>query len=328
MAARTALGVIGLGRMGGPVAQRLLQAGFPVRVWDIDAAARARFEGKSGARVATPGEMARACTVIFFVVPSSQEIAQCFDGKDGILSNARKGLAIVDLTTSDPAETRKLARRAARKGIDYLDAGMSGGPAGILAGTLALMIGGDEKVLARVKRYLRPFAQHVFHLGAPGSGHAMKLIHNMVLHTIFLATCEGARLTEKMGMRVKDMIDVCNVSTAFSYASRHRFPNNILNGSWNAQARIYNPFKDVGIAVRLAKECGADVELGESTLAFLEKAVARGMIEEDYSLLYRDFDEIKKARPLGQARKARGQGLSSRAGRRDAPVSPASRKVR
>jgi 3-hydroxyisobutyrate dehydrogenase len=306
LAARSALGVIGLGRMGGPVAQRLLQSGFRVSVWDIEPAARAPFEGKSGARVATPGEMARACAVIFFVVPSSREIAECFDGKDGILTNAREGLAIVDLTTSDPVETRKLARRAASKGIGYLDAGMSGGPAGILAGTLALMIGGDAKVLARVKRYLTPFAQHVFHLGAPGSGHAMKLIHNMVLHTIFLATCEGARLAEKMGMRVKDMIDVCNVSTAFSYASRHRFPNNILNGSWNAQARIYNPYKDVGIAVRLAKECGADVELGERTLAFLEKAIARGMVEEDYSLLYRDFDKIKKIRP----RKSRAKTAS------------------
>jgi 3-hydroxyisobutyrate dehydrogenase len=282
--------------MGGPLAQRLLEAKLPVCVWDIDAAARGAFESRPGARIATPAEMAGTCAVIFFVVPSSKEVAECFDGKDGVLASPRKRLVIVDLTTSDPAETRKLARRAARKGIDYLDAGMSGGPAGILAGTLALMIGGDAKVLARVKRHLEPFAQNIFHLGPLGSGHAMKLIHNMVLHTIFLATCEGARLTEKMGMRVKDMIDVCNVSTAFSYASRHRFPNNILNGSWNAQARVYNPYKDVGIAVRLAKECGADVELGERTLAFLEKAVARGMMEDDYSLLYRDFDAIRKTR--------------------------------
>ena len=99
-----------------------------------------------------------------------------------------------------------------------------------------------------------------------------------------------------MGMKVADMIDVFNASTAFSYASRHRFPNNILNGSWNAQARIYNPWKDVGLAVRLAHECGADIEFGERTFAFLEKAVARGMAEEDYSLLYRDFEEIKKTR--------------------------------
>ena len=295
MARRNSLGVVGLGRMGGPVAQRLAQSGFPLMVWDTVAACRKPFENKDNIRIASPGEIAGGCSVVFFVVPSSKEIADCLKGKDGILQNARKGLVLCDLTTSDPVETRKIARRAAREGIDYMDAGMSGGPAGILAGNLTLMIGGDAKVLTRIKRYLAPFAGNIFHLGPLGSGHAMKLIHNMVLHTIFLATCEGARLAERMGMRVADMIDVFNVSTAFSYASRHRFPNNILNGSWNAQARIYNPWKDVGLAVRLARKCGAGVELGERTFAFLEKAVARGMVEQDYSLLYRDFEKIKKS---------------------------------
>ncbi len=296
MAKPNTVGVIGLGRMGGPVAQRFMQSEFPLMVWDVVPACRESFENKDKVRVAPPGEMARECSVLFFVVPSSAEIALCLDGKNGVLQNARKGLIICDLTTSDPVETRKLARRAAQRGIHYLDAGMSGGPAGILAGKLTLMIGGDAKVLRRTKPYLAPFVENIFHLGPLGSGHAMKIIHNMVLHTIFLATCEGARMTERMGMKVADMIDVFNVSTAYSYASRHRFPNNILNGSWNAQARIYNPWKDVGLAVRLAHECGADIEFGERTLAFLEKAVARGMIEEDYSLLYRDFEEIKKTR--------------------------------
>lgn len=294
MAKRNPLGVVGLGRMGGPIAQRLMQSEFPLMVWDTAPASRKPFANQDNVRIATPGEMARECSVLFFVVPSSKEIADCLKGKDGVLQNARKGLVICDLTTSDPVETRKIARRAARQDIHYLDAGMSGGPAGILAGKLTLMIGGDAKVLARIKRYLAPFVGNLFHLGPPGAGHAMKLIHNMVLHTIFLATCEGARLAERMGLQVADMIDVFNVSTAFSYASRHRFPNNILNGSWNAQARIYNPWKDVGLAVRLARECGADVEFGERTFAFLEKAVARGMVEEDYSLLYRDFEKIKK----------------------------------
>ena len=294
MSKRETLGVVGLGRMGRPVAQRLERSGFPLIVWDTVPACRKPFEKKPGVRIAPPGEMARRCSVIFFVVPSSKEIADCFNGKDGILQNARKGLVICDLTTSDPAETRRLAQRAARRGIHYLDAGMSGGPAGILAGTLTLMVGGDVKVLARVRRVLAPFAKNIFHLGPVGSGQAMKLIHNMVLHTIFLATCEGAHLAERMGMKVADMIAIFNVSTAFSYASRHRFPNNILNGSWDAQARIYNPWKDVGLAVRLARECGADVEFGRSTFAFLKKAVARGMIEQDYSLLYRDFEKIKQ----------------------------------
>jgi 3-hydroxyisobutyrate dehydrogenase len=296
MAKSNTVGVIGLGRMGGPVAQRFLQSEFPLLVWDTVPACREPFENRDNVRVVPPGEMARKASILFFVVPSSAEIAACLKGKDGVLRNARKGLLICDLTTSDPVETRKLAKRAAAPGISYLDAGMSGGPAGILAGKLTLMVGGDAKVLRRTRPYLAPFAENIFHLGPLGSGQAMKLIHNMVLHTIFLATCEGARLAERMGMKVSDMIDVFNVSTAYSYASRHRFPNNILNGTWNGQARIYNPWKDVGLAVRLAHECGADVGFGERTLDFLEKAVARGMIEEDYTLLYRDFDKINKTR--------------------------------
>ena len=294
MAKRNSVGVIGLGRMGNPVAQRFIGAKMPLMLWDVSEAARRPFEKTKGVTIAPPGEMAKSCAVVFFVVPSSDEIAACCRGKDGLLKNARKGLVVYDLTTSDPAKTKRLAKRAERAGVGYLDAGMSGGPAGILEGELTLMIGGDEKLLKRTKKYLKPFVSNTFHLGAQGSGHTMKLIHNMVLHTMFLATCEGARLVERLGMRVEDMIDIFNVSTAYSYASRHRFPNNILSGTWNGQARIYNLQKDVGIAVGIGKKRGADVQLAEGTLSFLKKAVARGMIEEDLSLLYRDFDQIQK----------------------------------
>ena len=311
MTKKNTVGVIGLGRMGNPVAQRFMQSEFPLMVWDVAPACREPFENNDRVRVAPPGEMARECSILFFVVPSSAQVADCLKGKDGVLQRARKGLLICDLTTSDPVETHKLAARSAKAGVGYLDCGMSGGPAGILAGKLTLMIGGDAKVLRRAKPYFAPFVENVFHLGPLGSGHSMKLIHNMVLHTIFLATCEGARMTERMGMKVSDMIDVFNVSTAFSYASRHRFPNNILNGSWNGQARIYNPWKDVGIAVRLAHECGADVGFGERTFDLLEKAIGRGMMEEDYSLLYRDYEEILKAGSPQKdipAKKEKGRG--------------------
>ena len=294
MAKRNSVGVIGLGRIGNPVAQRFIGAKMPLMVWDVSEAARRPFEKTKGVTIAPPGDMAKSCAVVFFVVPSSDEIAACFKGKDGLLKNARKGLVVYDLTTSDPAKTKRLAKRAERAGVGYLDAGMSGGPAGILEGKLTLMIGGDEKLLKRTKKYLAPFVSNTFHLGAQGSGHTMKLIHNMVLHTMFLATCEGARLVERLGMRVEDMIDIFNASTAYSYASRHRFPNNILSGTWNGQARIYNLQKDVGIAVGIGKKRRADVQLAEGTLSFLRKAVARGMIEEDLSLLYRDFDQIQK----------------------------------
>ncbi len=290
------VGVIGLGRMGGPIARRILRAKVPLMVWDTKEECRAPFEKIKGAEIAPPGEMARRCAVIFFVVPSSKEIAECLKGRAGVLRNAGRGLVLYDLTTSDPAETRKLARRAEKNGVRYLDAGMSGGPGGISEGRLTLMIGGDVRVLRRTRKHLAPFVKETFHLGAVGAGHAMKLLNNMVLHTIFIATCEGARLAKRMGIKVADMIDVFNVSSAFSYASRHRFPNNILSGKWNAQARVYNPHKDVGLAVAIGKKLGADIHLAEHTLEFLEKAARRGMLEEDYSHLFRDFDDIQKVR--------------------------------
>ncbi|MFC1492224.1 NAD(P)-dependent oxidoreductase [Nitrospinota bacterium] len=286
------VGVIGLGKMGNPIAQELVEAKTPLMVWDISPAARKPFEKMKGAQVAEPGAMAQQCAVILFLVPSSAEIADCLKGKTGILQNARKGLVLYDMTTSYPTETRKLARLAKRKGVGYLDAGMGRGS----SRKLVLMVGGDPKVFRRTKKFLAPIVERTFHLGEVGAGHAMKLVHNMVLHTIFLSTCEGARLVERMGMRVEDMIEIFNASAPYSYASRHRFPNNILSGKWNAHSRIYNLHKDVGLSVALGKKVGADVTLAEDTFTFLRKAVARGMLEQDFSLLYRDFEKIRRVR--------------------------------
>ena len=308
MAKSQTVGIIGLGKMGKPIAEELVEANTPLMVWDTSPKARKPFEKLKCAEVAEPSTMASKCAVIIFVVPSSPDVADCLKGKAGILKNAAKGLVLYDFTTSDPAETRKLGCLAEKSGVAYLDAGMGRG----LTRKLVLMIGGDQKAFRRTKKFLAPIVERTFHLGELGSGHAMKLVHNMVLHTIFLATCEGARMTERMGMKVSDMVDVFNVSTAFSYASRHRFPNNILNGSWNGQARIYNPWKDVGIAVRLARECGADVGFGERTLDFLERAISRGMIEQDYSLLYRDYEEILSTQPEKDGKPSRRQKASKR----------------
>ena len=292
MARNKTIGVIGLGKMGKPIAEELVEAKTPLMVWDTSPSARKPFEKMKGAEVAEPGTMSGKCAVIIFVVPSSLEVADCLKGKAGILQNAGKGLVLYDFTTSDPVDTKKLGRLAEKRGIAYLDAGMGRGP----TRKLVLMIGGDQKAFRRTKNLLSPIVEKTFHLGELGSGHAMKLVHNMVLHTIFVSTCEGARIIERMGMRVEDMIEIFNASVAYSYVSRHRFPNNILSGKWNANSRVFNLHKDVGLAVKLGKKLGAEVSLAERTFSFLGKAIKRGMQEQDFSLLYRDFEKIRKVR--------------------------------
>lgn len=294
--AQAKVGVVGLGNMGRGVAGNLHKAQTPLMVWDVAPEAREPWEKKRGVEILEPGEMAGQASVIFFVVPGSPEIEEALKGRGGVLANARKNLVIYDFTSSDPAVSRKLARRAKAKGVAYLDAGMSGGATGAAAGTLTLMIGGDEKAYRRTKRFLTPIADNLFHLGESGAGHAMKLIHNMVCHSIFMATCEGGKLAERVGLKVEDMIEVFNVSNARSYASQFRFPKHILSEKWDGKSRVYNMIKDVGMAVKMGKKHRAQTAHGEATLEFLEKAVKRGMIEKDFTLLYRDYEKVSKTR--------------------------------
>ncbi|MDF1594376.1 MAG: NAD(P)-dependent oxidoreductase [Desulfobacterales bacterium] len=288
------VGVIGTGNMGRGIALNLCRAGFPVAVWDANPDALTMFRGKKDIAILVPAEMAGVCSVIFFVVPASPQIDGLLKGKNGVLAHARKGLVLYDLTTSDPVYTKRLARRSGGKGIPYLDAGMSGGAAGATAGTLSLMVGGDKNAFGRTRKFLTPFADKIFYLGKSGSGHTLKLIHNMVLHTIFVATCEGGRMAERAGIALEDMIDVFNVSNARSYISQVRFPRHILTGKWDGGSRVYNLHKDVGMAVKLGKKLKADVAMGENTLAFLEKAMDHGMQDTDFTRLYREYNKIVK----------------------------------
>ncbi len=288
------VGVVGLGNMGSGIANNLHRAGIPLAVWDTAPRALKPYAGKKGVHAMEPPEMAAACSVIIFVVPASPEIEAHLKGKNGVLARARRGLVICDFTTSDPAHTKRLARLAARKGVPYLDAGMCGGAAGAAAGTLTLMMGGDAKALRRARRYLRPFTAKIFHLGPSGAGHTLKLIHNRACHSIFMATCEGGRMAERAGLKLSDMIGVFNAANARSYASEIRFPRHILTKKWDARSRVYNLHKDLGMAVRLGRSLGAEVKHGEATLGFLKKAMALGMEDKDYALLYRDFEKIRK----------------------------------
>ena len=292
--AKQKVGVIGLGNMGYGIAGNLIKAGFPVAVWDARPEALKPFEQKKGVEISAPSDMAATASVIFFVVPASPEIDALLKGKTGIEANAHKGLVLYDLTTSDPTTTKKLARRTAKKGIAYLDAGMSGGRAGALAGTLSLMVGGDQAAFKRTRRFLEPFTGRVFYLGESGAGHTMKLIHNMVVHTIFLATCEGGKMAERAGIKLEDMIEVFNVSNARSFISEFRFPKHILSEKWDGASRVYNLHKDLGMAVDLGRKLKAKISLGEDTHAFLSKAIDRGMQDQDFTLLYRDFEKIVK----------------------------------
>jgi len=289
------VGVIGLGNMGRGIAGNLIKAGHETHVWDIDITAIEPF--MLDATVSSPPEMAACCSLIFFVVPGSTDIDAMTKGRNGILARARRGLVLYDLTTSDPKYSKKLARRAKGKGVAYMDAGMTGGGARLAAdhqghGTL---VGGEAPVFRRTSAVLSDIAGALYHVGPSGAGHTMKLVNNMVTHTNFMTACEAAYLAGRAGIKLADLIEVINKGNARSYITEHRFPDHILSETWDARSRVYNLYKDVGMAVDMADRLKAQVTLGRQTHAYLNEAIKCGMADADFALIYPDFEKIAMA---------------------------------
>ena len=284
------VGVVGLGNMGSGITRNLAKAGHNVLVWDINKEVQTTFVNI--ATSTSPMEMASKCSVIFFVVPSSKEIGPILKGRHGILTKACRGLVVYDLTTSNPLESKKLARSAKAKKVSYLDAGMTGGASGADQGSLKLMVGGDKRAFNRTRYIAEAFASQLFYLGPSGTGHTMKLIFNMVVHTNFLVICEASLMAEKSGIPLSDMIEIFNTGNARNYASERRFPDHVLSGTWDARSRIHNLNKDVGMAVEMANNLGLPVNIGRGTLGYIKKAVKAGMSEDDFSLLYKEFKKL------------------------------------
>lgn len=289
------IGVIGLGNMGRGVANNLIKSGNDVFVWDINEAARKPYANR--ATIAEPAEISRKCSMIIFVVPGSSEIDAMMKGKNNILTNPKRGLALYDFTTSDPVYTKKLARRAEKKGVAYMDAGMTGGGAqGADKGTMTLMIGGDAKVFKRTTPILKQVAKELIYLGKSGAGHTMKLVNNMITHTNFFALCEAAHLGRRAGIDLADLINVLNSGNARSFISERRFPDHILSKTWDGRSRVYNLNKDVGMAIALGDKVGASLNIGRETHAYLREAVKQGRSEEDFTRLYSNLEKLDSKR--------------------------------
>ena len=284
--------VIGLGQMGGGIARNLDRAGLLGAVWDPNPETMATYSERGNVAVAPPADLPADCRRLLFVVPGVAEITDCLTGPDAILERMESGGIILDLTTSDPDASGELATAAAARDVDYLDCGMTGGAAGADAGTMTLMIGGEARAIEDCADILAALTSRFFHVGPSGAGHTLKLIHNMVLHTMFLANVEGVRMAAGMGIDPETVIEVFNAGNARSFVSEVRFPNHILSGTWDGRSRVANLAKDLGLATNLSNRKGAPTPFGDLTTSILARALEAGMENTDFTKLYEAFEDI------------------------------------
>lgn len=226
--AMTRVGFVGLGNMGGRMARRLVDAGQAVRGYDPAAGAADKAGVRSSESVL---DLVAAVDHILLSLPDSQVVESVILGSGGILENARQGQVVVDMSTASPASTRRLHARLGAIGVEFLDAGVSGGAAAAEKGTLTLMVGGCEEALAQVMCTLEPLAANVFRMGGPGAGHSTKLLNNFLNAVNLAASSEVMVAAKKAGLDVAQVLDVINASSGANWATQNRFPN-VVRGDY------------------------------------------------------------------------------------------------
>lgn len=225
--ARQAIGVVGLGNMGGRIARRIRDAGRDVVGYDIAPENYARW----GFDV--PASLADALVpdIVFLSLPDASVVEKAMRGSDGILAQAHAGQTIIDLSTSDPVLTTALAEEATARGARYVDAGISGGAAAAEKGTLTIMVGGDDALREELLPYFEPFATRVVAMGVIGAGHAAKLLNNFLNAVALAATSEVMVAGAKAGLNLERLLEVLNNGSGVNFATLNRFPS-IIKGDY------------------------------------------------------------------------------------------------
>ncbi len=253
MAAET-IGFIGVGTMGQPMARCLDAAGFALVVNDIAQATAEAFAAEIGATVApTPKDVAEAAGVVVTMLPSGADVRAVALGADG-LADGFTGGVLIDMSSSEPSATQALAHELAGRGIDMIDAPVSGGRAKAHDGTLTLIVGGDDAVIDRCQPVLEAMDEAIFRTGGIGSGHAIKALNNLLNAIGLLAGAEALLIAKRFGLDLDVVVDVINASTGMNHATRNKFKQRVFSRSFDSGFALDFMVKDLDIALGLARE--------------------------------------------------------------------------
>lgn len=246
---------LGLGAIGRPMAARVAAAFPNLVVWNRTADKAKAFAAEHKVRlVASPAEAARDADVVITCLPLSRDVESLLDGPSGLLATMKKGATLVDCTSGDPATSRRIAARLAEKGIDFVDAPVSGGVSGAEKGTLTVMVGGDAAVFERMQPVFKSFGQKIVHCGDIGAGDALKAVNNAMLAVHILSTAEGLATLKKMGVDPRVALDVINTSSGRSNTSMNLFPERVISRAFPRTFRLALLEKDIGIAAQVARD--------------------------------------------------------------------------
>lgn len=284
------VGFVGTGTMGAPMAGCLIDTGHQLTVYDVRTEATAALCSRGADRADSPAQVARQSEVVFTSLPGPREVELAvLDAASGILRGLPAGGALIDMTTNAPAVARLVAEACRARGVEMLDAPVSGRPP-----RMTVMVGGDEAVLARYRPLLAAVAGNIFYVGAAGAGCIAKLVTQYLGYTNFVAALEGMLIGAKAGI---DLAVLARIVPLSAGASRtfDNIPRSVLNRAFTAGGTLDIVAKDLQLAGELAREVGAPAHLGLLAQDVLSRAQAQGWGGEGFPIAARILEAMAGA---------------------------------
>jgi 3-hydroxyisobutyrate dehydrogenase len=255
------VGVVGVGNMGAPMAACIARAGHTVTVFDSSQEQARKVAAAHGCRAAAALNEFAASQFVVTMLPTGQIVSDLYL-RDGLAEHLKSGTIAIDMSSSEPTGTRNLGAALAARGITLIDAPVSGGVPRAVLGTLAIMIGGDDKeAIERARPLLRTMGDRLFDTGGLGTGHAMKALNNFVAGAGFAACAEALIAGERFGLDPGRMVEILNVSTGRNFHTDMTLHEHVIGGKFATGFALGLLAKDVKIALDLTRDLKFDAPL-------------------------------------------------------------------
>ena len=284
------LGIVGVGVMGGGIAANLLKGGADLVVYDANPARVQHFASLGAYVASSAADVAKQASTLISMVETTAQSEEVIMGPNGFQSAAQAGDVILSMATIDPLAVKDWHKELKARGIDLIDAPVSGGQDRAESGDLSIICGGDAEVVERIKPLLDSCARQVFHMGEVGQGLAMKLCNNMLIQVGTVAVAEAMVLGAKAGLDPQQMVDVIRQSTGHSVAFEMRAPR-YLEGNFEPGGTVDITWKDQTLQTDFANALGVPLFLANTTRQIFQWARGLGYNKKDSSITVRMYEE-------------------------------------
>jgi 3-hydroxyisobutyrate dehydrogenase len=289
------IGFLGLGNMGLPMAQNLLRAGHAVAGYDVVQAAVGRLSAAGGAAATSVAQVCAGAEVVITMLPAGEHVRAAYVDAGGVLASVAPGTLLIDSSTIDVATARTVAAAAQARGLDMIDAPVSGGVGGAQGATLTFMVGGSDAAFTRAKPLLERMGKTIVHAGGSGNGQAAKICNNMILGVSMIAVSEAFVLAEKLGLDAQKLFDISSKSSGQCWSMTSYcpvpgpVPTSPANRDYQAGFTAAMMLKDLKLAQEAAQSAGAAAAaaMGAQAAAIYERYCGSGESGRDFSGIIR-----------------------------------------